>query len=357
MHYDTKIFCTCLVLLINLTLNCCQYADHQSYLSLIEFNRGGHSTSLIFSSPHGGFLGPNITFDPLETSPNTQTISLPLWQLPKAGCYNHTIQRCIYTIKDCLKYQNEQYSYRTDARCVIDRSSTLSMYELTKSISSIFSNDFRPYTILNKLTRQYVDPVEDLPAGTFLLESATRSYIDYHRFIAMSKEAIRAPNRGLFIEFVFHKYSQTIQLGYGYDPLRVSMANKPNQTTINELLSRSGPSVIFGNKSFAYFLRRNGFPEIIPFEQQQRQINYRLSTYSTRMHADQQFNAILFSYPIERLRFHSIKHEALRIAKAIEQFIQINHLNRTSTSSTNQTFSYLILTILHLFLLLDLFSI
>jgi len=348
MHYDTKIL-ICLFVLINLTSNFCQHADHQSFLSLIEFNRGGHSTNLIFSSPHGGFLGPNITFSSLSTSTNNQSISLPLWQLPKAGCYNHTLERCIYAFKDCLKYENDQYSYRTDARCIIDRSSTLSMYELTKYIATIFSNDFRPYTILNKLTRQYVDPVEDLPAGTFLLESATRSYIDYHRFIAMAKEAIRPPNRGLFIEFVFHKSSQAIQLGYGFDPLRSSMINKPNQTTINELLSRSGPSVIVGNRSFAYFLRRNGFLEIIPFEQQ-KQMNYRLSTYSTRMHADHRFNAILFSYPIERLRFHSIKYEALRIAKAIEQFIQINQITRTSTSSTNRTYSFLVLIIFHFFI-------
>jgi hypothetical protein len=210
------------------------------------------------------------------------------------------------------------------------------MYSFTKSIADAFVSHYRPYTILNKLTRQYVDPAEDLLLGTFLIESATRAYIDYHRLIAMAKEAIPSSSRGLFIEFVFHKNSQTIQLGYGYDPLRSSMTSKPTQSTINELLSRSGPSVILGNNSLGYFLRRNGFQHVIPLQQipQQRQYEYRLSTYSTRMHADQRFNAILFSYPIERLRIHSMKQEAIRIAKAIEQFVQTNNIKSLSSFST-----------------------
>jgi hypothetical protein len=328
MHFDTKLFIFFL-LLINLISHFCQYADDQSYLSLIEFNRGGSSTNLILSSPHGGFLGANVTT-------NNQTKSTSLWQLPIAGCYNDTLERCVYTLNDCIKSKNGKLSYHADARCVTDRSSTLSMYLLTKSIAESFASYYRPYTILNRLTRQYVDPAEDLLLGTFLLESATRVYIDYHRLIAMAKEAIRPLLRGLFIEFVFHKNSQTIQLGYGYDPLRSSIANKPTQSTMNELISRSGPSVILGNNSLGYFLRLHGFEHVTPLEhkQQQRQIRYRLSTYSTRMHADQRFNAILFSYPIERLRIHSIKQEAIRIAKAIEQFVQINNIKPHSSSSS-----------------------
>ncbi len=353
MHFDTRLLIFFIVIINNLSLYSGQYSDDQSYLSLIEFNRGGSSTNLIFSSPHGGFLGANVTL-----KQNNRIISSSLWQLPIAGCYNDTLERCVYTLKDCLKSHNEKLSYRADARCVTDRSSTLSMYSLTKTIAQSFAAHYRPYTILNKLTRQYVDPAEDLLLGTFLLESATRAYIDYHRLIAMAKEAIRPPSRGLFIEFVFHKNSQTVQLGYGYDPLRSSMVNKPTESTMEELISRSGPSVILGNNSFGYFLLRNGFESVLPLEQtssQQRQISYRLSTYSTRMHADQRFNAILFSYPIERLRTYSIKQEALSIAKAIEQFIQINNIKPISSStslisSINRIFYYLIdlLLIIHI---------
>ena len=331
MHFDTRLFVFC-ILIINLTTCFSQYFDDQSYLSLIEFNRGGSSTNLILSSPHGGFLGANLTSKQLEKLSNDET---SFRQLPIAGCYNDTLGRCVYTISDCLKSDGKTVSYRADARCVTDRSSTLSMYLLTKTISESFASHYRPYTILNKLTRQYVDPAEDLPLGTFLLESATRAYIDYHRLIAIAKEAIRTPSRGLFIEFVFHKNSQTVQLGYGYDPLRSLLVSKPTQSTMNELISRSGPSVITGNNSFGYFLRLNGFVHVVPLEQgkQQQQQRYRLSTYSTRMHADHRFNAILFSYPIERLRTHSIKQEAMHIAKAIEQFIQINNIKPFTSSS------------------------
>jgi hypothetical protein len=326
MHFDTRLFIFFLLLIINLPSYFTQYSDHQSYLSLIEFNRGGSSTNLILSSPHGGFLGANITS-------NNQTLS----QLPIAGCYNTTLERCVYTLNDCFKSNDGKLSYRADARCMNDRYSTVSMYLLTKSIAESFVSHYRPYTILNKLTRQYVDPAEDLLVGTFLIESATRIYIDYHRFIAMAKEAIRPPSRGLFIEFIFHKNSQTIQLGYGYDPLRSSNVTKPTQSTINELISRSGSNVILGNNSFGHFLRHNGFTYVIPLDQQQRQHGYRLSTYSTRMHADQRFNAILFSYPIERLRKYSIQQEARRIAKAIEQFVQTNNIKLLSSSSSSSS--------------------
>ncbi|CAF3361388.1 unnamed protein product [Rotaria socialis] len=307
-----------------------QYADDQSYLSSIEFNRGGNATSLIISSPHGGFLGANLT---LKKSSNNETLSTILTELPVAGCYNDTVKQCVYTLKDCLKSSNKTISYHADARCVIDRSSTLSMYLLTRSIAKAFVSNHHPFTILNKLTRQYVDPAENLLLGTFLLESAIRVYFDYHRLIAMAKEAIRSPSRGLFIEFIFHRHSQTVQLGYGFDPFSSSRLSKPLESTMRELISRSGPSVIIGNSSLAYFLRLNGFDYVIPMEQsqQQRQIRYLLSTYSTRMHADQRFNAILFSYPIERLRKHSIEKEAKRIAKAIEQFIQTNNIKILSS--------------------------
>jgi hypothetical protein len=344
MHFDTRLI-VIFIFLINITSYFGQYSDDQSYLSLIEFIRGGPSTNLILSSPHGGFLGANITSKTAENQTS-------LGQLPTAGCYNDTLERCVYTLSDCLKSDGKKVSYRADARCVTDRSSTLSMYSLTKSISEAFASHYRPYTILNKLTRQYVDPAEDLLLGTFLLESATRAYIDYHRFIAIAKEAIRSPSRGLFIEFVFHKNSQTVQLGYGYNPLRSSAIDKPTQSTMNELISRSGPSVILGHNSFGYFLRRNGFEYVIPLEQSQqsRQIRYRLSTYSTRMHADQRFNAILFSYPIERLRIYSIKQEAIRIAKAIEQFIQTNNIKPFSPSTSSSLSINLIMGLFLLFL-------
>ena len=186
------------------------------------------------------------------------------------------------------------------------------MYSLTKAIAESFPSHYHPFTILNKLTRQYVDPAEDLLAGTFLLESATRVYIDYHRFIAMAKEAIRPPSRGLFIEFVFHKNSQTVQLGYGFEPSRSSIVSKPFQSTITELISRSGPSVIIGNNSFGYFLHRNGFQHVIPFEQQ-RQLNI-VYHYTTHI----RFNNLSF------YSYHTFKRT--RIAMLIQQFIQTNNI-------------------------------
>ncbi|CAF1461328.1 unnamed protein product [Adineta steineri] len=354
MHFDTRLF---IIIIINLTSYFSQESDDQSYLSLIEFNRGGSLTNLILSSPHGGFLGANLTSKNTgKKSRNNEILITTLQQLPIAGCYNDTLERCVYTIQDCLKSYKNELSYRADARCVTNRSSTLSMYLLTKAISEVFASHYRPHTILNKLTRQYVDPAEDLLLGTFLIESATRTYIDYHRLISMAKEAIRPPSRGLLIEFIFHRNSQTIQLGYGYDPLHSSIAGKPIQSTMNELISRSGPSVILGNNSFGHFLRLNGFKYVIPLEQsqQQRQIGYRLSTYSTRMHADQRFNAILFSYPIERLRTNSIKLEAIRIAKSIEQFIQTNNIKLLSSSSSS---SFLLSVNVIIYLLLQSFTI
>jgi hypothetical protein len=80
MHFDTRLF----IIIINLTFCFSQYSDDQSYLSLVEFNRGGSSTNLILSSPHGGFLGANLTSKNTGKSPNNES----LWQLPIAGCYN-----------------------------------------------------------------------------------------------------------------------------------------------------------------------------------------------------------------------------------------------------------------------------
>jgi hypothetical protein len=335
MHFDTRLFVLYFTFSTNFILCFCQYSDEQSYLSSIEFNRGGPSTNVIFSSPHGGFLGANLTSKNGGKSSVNDISTAPLLPLPIGGCYNNTLDRCVYTLRDCLRsddHNSDKISFHPDARCLIDRSSTSAMYRLTKAIAEGFSSHYRPFTILNKLTRQYVDPAEDLLAGTFLLESATRAYMDYHRFIAMAKEAIRPPSRGLLIEFIFHKNSQTVLLGYGFEPSRSSIISKPSQSTINELISRSGPSIIKGNNSFGYFLHRNGFQYVIPLEQQ-RQIEYRVSTHSTRTHADQRFNAILFSYPIERLRTHTLKLEAIRIAKAIEQFIQTNNIKYISSSS------------------------
>lgn len=343
MHFDTRLF---LFTLIQISLYSGQYSDDQSYLSLIDFHRGGNSTNLIFTSPHGGFLGANLT---------TKRTSFSLEQLPIAGCYNDTLKQCIYTFQDCLKSHDQTLSHRSDARCLIDRSSTVSMYLLTKLIADSFQPAHRPYTVLNKATRQFVDPAEDLLRGTFLIESATRIYIDYHRLIAMAKEAITPPTRGLLIEFVFHRNSQTLQLGYGYDPLRVSTMSKPNHTTIEELITRSGPSVILGNNSFGYFLRQQGFSSIIPLEQNpsSKSIVYRLESQSTRMHADRRFNTILFSYPIERLRKYSMQGEAMRIAKAIQQFIQINHIKSLSSSSSSFRISF---SFLHLLMIIHILS-
>lgn len=329
MHFDTRLL---FFFLLQVSRYSGQHPDHQIYLSLIDFHRGGNSTNLILTSPHGGFLGANLTF---------KSNSFIFEQLPVAGCYNDTLKQCLYISKDCLTSQRDKVTQRVDARCLVDRSSTLSMYLLTKLIAESFHPSFRPYTILNKVTRQYVDPAEDLPRGTFLIESATRIYIYYHRLIAMAKEAITPPTRGLLIEFVFHKNSQTIQLGYGYNPLRSSMINKPNHTTMNELITRSGPSVILGNNSFGYFLRQQGFASVIPLEpiSPTKSPTYRLESYSTRMHADQRFNTILFSYPIERLRKHLMNQEALRIAKAIEQFIRMNNIKPLSSSLAHHRIS------------------
>ncbi|CAF0876966.1 unnamed protein product [Adineta ricciae] len=359
MHSDTRLVFLISIIFNGFTPYFCQYSDHESYLSLIEFNRGGSATNLILSSPHGGFLGANSTIKSAGKSFRGETISTKLEQLPVAGCYNDTLDRCVYTIQDCLKHDGTKVFHRSDARCLTNRGSSLSMYLLTKAISEAIALPYRPYTILNKLARQYVDPAEDLLIGTFLIESATRVYSDYHRLIAMAKEAIRAPLRGLFIELIFHQHSQTVQLGYGYDPLRSSVVNKPTQSTINELVSRSGPSIILGNNSFGYFLRLNGFPHIIPLEQaqQQRQNSYRVSTYSTRMHADQRFNALVLSYPIERLRTNSIQLEAKRIAKAIEQFMLKNNIKSLSSSSSSTLFrSYTVTYNLFLFCIFSLLT-
>jgi hypothetical protein len=350
MHFDTRLLVTYFILINNFIVCFCQYSDEQSYLSLIEFNRGGPSTNLILSSPHGGFRGANLTSKNGQKPSKEDFSTAPLLQLPIGGCYNNTLDRCVYTLRDCLRSDindGDKISFHPDARCIIDRSSTSAMYSLTKAIAESFSSHYRPFTILNKLTRQYVDPAEDLLAGTFLLESATRVYMDYHRFIAMAKEAVRPPSRGLFIEFVFHKNSETVQLGYGFESSRSSTVNKPLQSTITELILRSGSSVIQGNNSFGYFLYKNGFPYVTPLEQQ-RQTEYRLSTHSTRTHADQRFNAILFSYPIERLRTHTLKLEAVRIAKAIEQFIQTNNIKAISSSSLTSVNPFILLLLLFL---------
>lgn len=334
MHFDTRLLIRYLLLTINLITCFCQHSDEYSYYSLIEFHRGGPLTTVILSSPHGGFLGANLSSIQKEKSS-----IVPLVQLPIGGCYNNTLDRCVYTLRDCLRSDGnngDQMSFHPDARCIIDRSSTSAMYSLTKAIAEVFPLEHRPYTILNKLTRQYVDPAEDLLAGTFLLESATRVYMDYHRLIAISKEAIRSSSASLFIEFIFHKNSQTVQLGYGFDISRSSTITKPSQSTINELISRSGPNVIKGNHSLAYFLQRNGFQSVVPFEQQ-RQSVVRTSTHSTRTHADQRCNTIVFSYPIERLRTHTLKLEAIRIAKAIEQFVQTNRLKSNSSMCLSLT--------------------
>lgn len=334
MHFDTRLFFIHFVFITKLTCNC-QYSDEQSYLSLVEFNRGGSLTNIILSSPHGGFLSADLAHKKLgKTSVNALTTE-SLEQLPAGGCYNNTLDRCVYTLRDCLgpnNGDNIKNSYQPDARCVIDRSSTSAMHTLTKSIAAAFQPPYRPFTILNKLTRQYVDPAQDLLIGTFLVESSIRVYMDYHRLIAMAKEAIRSQSHGLFIEFIFHRDSQAIQIGYGFEPKSMSTVSRSSQSTITQFVLRSGPSVITGNKSLGYFLSRNGFQHVIPLAEK-RQIKYRLSSHSTRTHADQRFNAILFSYPIERLRTHALHQEAMSIAKAIEQFNEINNIKPISGSS------------------------
>jgi hypothetical protein len=345
MHFDTRLF----FVVLYLTISSCSsrfHTDEQSYLSLIEFHRGSETSNLILASPHGGFLGANFTLTHSQQELTETYSSTALSPLPIGGCYNNTLDRCVYTFRDCLRADRdeaEQLSFHADARCMLDRSSTATMYSLTNAISQAFPAGNRPYTILNRLTRQYVDPAEDLLLGTFLLESATRTYVDYHRLIAMAKEATRPAPRGLFIEFIFHRNSQTVQLGYGFDATRSSTMSKPTHSTILELIGRSGPSVIRGDHSFGHCLRANGFEHVLPLDNQQRALKYRLATHSTRTHADQRFNAILFSYPIERLRTRSVKLEAARIAKAIEQFLRINHIQALSSSSRSSIDGCLIL--------------
>ena len=321
MHFDTRLAVSC-CLLVHLTICVSQYADEQSYLSLIDFQRGGSDTRLILASPHGGSLGANSSLAPL----------------PVAGCYNSTSDRCVYTIQDCLKSDGDLLSFRADARCVIDRSSSPTIYLLTKSIAEAFTPTHRPYTVLNKLTRQYVDPAEDLARGTFLLESAVRSYTDYHRLIAISKEAIRSRSPGLCIELLFHRKSQTIFLGYGFEPGRSAAFARPTQSTVPDLIARAGLNVIAGNTSFGHYLRLNGFERVVPLGPQQQSPGYRLSTHSTRMHADQRLNTILFSYPVERLRTYSLKQEGKRLAKAIDEFMQANQMRTRSSSSSSVSF-------------------
>ena len=354
MHFDTRLW-LCSILVLHCTSCSSQYSDDQSYLSFIEFNRGGASTNLIFTSPHGGFLGANFTSKQGKQSSNNEPLSGTLGQLPIAGCYNNTLQRCVYTVKDCLRPDENdatKLSFHADARCVTERTSTPAMYLLTKAIADSFADAVRPHTILNKLTRQYVDPAEDLLLGTFLLENAILSYSDYHRLIAMAKESIRTTSRGLLVEFVFHQNSQTVLLGYGLEPTR---PGKPIQSTMSELSSRSGSNALTGNNSLGYFLRSNGFEHVLPLDKQMpRQHGYRSSTYSTRMHADQRFNTLLFSYPVERLRTHLIKPEARRIAKAIEQFVRVNGIGPLASPPSSSSSSFLphISTIVLLILLL-----
>ena len=343
MHCDTRL----LFFLSYLTFLIAHDTDEQSYHSFIEFHRGGDLTKLILASPHGGFLGSNQLTGKYGQSTMMNTASSLLLPLPIGGCYNITLDRCVYNLQECLRANiedTEKPSFQPDARCMLDRSSTSAMYSLTKSIAETFSIRYRPYTILNRLTRHYVDPAEDLTLGTFLFESATRVYMDYHRLIAMSKEAIRSESSGLFIEFTFHQDSETIQLGYGFDVSRTSLFWKQNHTTIWDLLSRSGSNIVRDNRSLSYFLHKNGFEHVIPLDHQYRHrhhqqsqlpsypVHYRTSTHSTRAHADTHFNAILFSYPIERLRTHSIKLEASRITKAIEQFMVTNRIQLRSSS-------------------------
>lgn len=318
MHFDTRLATSAWLLIVYLTTCLSQYADEQSYLSLIDFQRGGNATQLILGSPHGGSLGANLTLSPL----------------PVAGCYNATSERCVYTVQDCLRATGEVLSFRADARCVIDRSSSPTLHLLTKSIAEAFQPTYRPFVILNKLTRQYVDPAEDLPRGTFLVENAVRSYNDFHRLIAISKETIRVRSPGLYIELVFHRKSQTVFLGYGFEPGRSATVARPTQFTVNDLISRAGLNVIAGNSSLSHYLRQNGFEQVVPLGPQQPS-GYRLSTYSTRMHADQRFNAILLSYPVERLRTHSLKQEGQRLAKAIDEFMQATQIKPRSSSSVS----------------------
>jgi hypothetical protein len=330
MHFDTRLLIYSLTI-VDIVVFSIEHADDQSYLSLIEYHRGSSFTSLIVTSPHGGFLGSNLTLTETRFVTNRKPLSISLPMLPVAGCYSNELGRCIYTVSHCQRAHNGELSFHGDARCMLkSRISTSAMYWLTKAITDAFIPSQRPFVILNKLTRQYVDPAEDLLPGTFLLESAVRVHTDYHRLIAMAKESIRTYSLGLLIEFVFHQGSLTVQLGYEFDSGRLPTVSRSVQSTINELLLRCGSSVIIGNNSLAYYLRLNGFDDVVPWYEEHNAS--RQSTYSTRIHADRQFNAILFSYPIERLRTHSLRQEAIRIAKAIEAFMYTNKIQRHSSS-------------------------
>ncbi|CAF0850905.1 unnamed protein product [Didymodactylos carnosus] len=343
MHFDTSLIIllsfkirTCIMynifrLIFFIQFISCDY-DEVSFMSLIDYNRGDYS-NLILSSPHGGFLGANITM---------------LQKLPNAGCYNNSLQRCVYTERDCLRLDiNGSFIFQSDARCVNERTSTSQMFYLTLAIANEYKTltNHRPYTILNRLTRQYLDPAEDLLMGTFLLENATRLYMDYHRLIAMSKESIKSRySRGLMIEFIFHKYSQTIHLGYGYSHHEWKTHNyNLSKSTIMELLVRKvdPTSVIVGNHSLSHFLQLVGFQHVIPSLRKQNSdehiIKYRPSTYSTEIHSCKtlggRINSILFSYPIERLRSHSLNMEASRIAQAVHNFINANDMKLLSSNA------------------------
>ena len=154
MHFDTRLLGVNFVLIVNCICNC-QLSIDQSYLSFVEFNRGGSSTNIILSSPHGGFLGADTISRKPQKYSLYGSLTAPLVQLPIGGCYNNTLERCIYTLRDCLRPDSDnsaKISFHPDARCVIDRSSTPAMYSLTKSIAEAFSPATRPFTIFNKLT-------------------------------------------------------------------------------------------------------------------------------------------------------------------------------------------------------------
>ena len=154
--------------------------------------------------------------------------------------------------------------FHPDARCMIDRSSTTMIHLLAKAIAASFSSPYRPFTILNKLSRHCVDPAEDLLIGTFLLESATRVYMDYHRLVAMAKESIRWLTCGLFIELVFHSNSQTVQLGYGFEPNLIPMIKQSFQSIISDWITQFDLGIIRTSNFLGYFLHAMVFDQ--PFQ-------------------------------------------------------------------------------------------
>ena len=248
----TKIFC--LVIFFNFTSFTQIYIPGKSYFgknNYTEYIAG--SLPIIISAPHGGYLTPI--------------------NIPDRTCNNPTTVRDSYT---------QELIREIDSACL-----------------AIFN--CHPHIIICHLDRKKLDANRNLEDGACGNNYAVEAWNDFHGFINIAKEKVKADyQKGFYIDLHGHGHPiLRLELGYLFSKAELNLSDSIlnfqsyiNKSSIRELVSTNKnkfthSELLRGEFSFGNILHQNGFASVpsltIPFPLSSE--DYFSGGYNTSIHS------------------------------------------------------------------------